>query len=436
MSSNDQSEISSHIEDITKALGDKVGKEVTVDELEKQLQKFLEYGVPIQQAKKTIIRKYGSSSTVTEKRKLLKELQPNESSVNVIGRIITVNPKEIELKGEKRKIFYGMIADESTVLPFTAWRDFNIEKGQVVRVTNAYTKPWQGIPQLNFGEYTRIEPAEEEIPDTQEPRKCKVDELKSGLGSIEIVAKILSVKEKEVEVEGSKKKVYFGIIADETGKAQFTAWHNFDLKEGDVVKISGGYVKSWRGIPQLTFDEKCEVKKLSPDKIKEVNIRKYKIWELIEKGGALDVEVEGNVIEIREGSGVIVRCPECNRVLSEGKCKVHGSVNGVYDLRAKIVLDDGTGAVNVIVNRDLTEKILNRSLDELKELYTTTEEKAQDIIKNSLLAKKIRVVGNALRDGFGTTIIARDIDEVDVDVKEEAKKLLQEIREVGSSYET
>jgi len=434
MTSNNESEISPHIEDITKVLGDKVGKEVTIDELEKQLQKFLEYGVPIQQAKKTIIRKYGSDSS-TEKRKLLKELEPNEPSVNIIGRVITINPKEIELKGEKRKIFYGMIADESAVLPFTAWRDFNIGKGQVIRVTNAYTKSWQGIAQLNFGEYTKIEPSEEEIPETQEPRKCKVEELKSGLGSTEIVAKILSIKDKEVEVGGTKKKVYFGIIADETGKAQFTSWHDFNLKEGDVVKIVGGYVKSWRGIPQLTFDEKCKVEKLESKKIKEVNIRKYKLWELIEKGGALDIEVEGNVIEVREGSGIIIRCPECNRVLSEGKCKVHGSVNGIYDLRAKIILDDGTGAVNVIVNRDLTEKILNKSLEELKKIYDEAKDNVSKLINNNFLAKKIKVIGNALRDGFGTTIIAKEAEIVDIDVKEEAKKLLQEVREVSGSYE-
>ena len=436
MTSNDNKEISSHIEDITKALGDKIGKEVTVDELEKQLQKFLEYGVPIQQAKKTIIRKYGSDTSAGIKRKLLKELKPSESNVNIIGRVITINPKEIELKGEKKRIFYGMIADESTVLPFTAWRDFNIEKGQVIQVTNAYTKPWQGIPQLNFGEYTKVEPSKEEIPETQEIKRCKVDELKSGLGSVEIVAKILSVKEKEVDVGGKKKKVYFGIIADETGKAQFTSWHDFNLKVGEVARITGGYVKSWRGIPQLTFDEKCKVEKVSSKEIKEVNIKKYRLWELVEKGGALDVEVEGNVIEIKDGSGVIVRCPQCNRVLFDGKCKIHGSVKGIYDLRAKIVLDDGTGAVNVIINRALTEKILDKNLDELKKLYDESEDKVNDLIRDTLLAKKIKVVGNALRNGFGTTILARKIDKVEIDIKEETKRLLQEVREVSTSYET
>ncbi|OYT56798.1 hypothetical protein B6U70_03185 [Euryarchaeota archaeon ex4484_162] len=379
MTSNDNKEISSHIEDITKALGDKIGKEVTVDELEKQLQKFLEYGVPIQQAKKTIIRKYGSDTSAGIKRKLLKELKPSESNVNIIGRVIT---------------------------------------------------------QLNFGEYTKVEPSKEEIPETQEIKRCKVDELKSGLGSVEIVAKILSVKEKEVDVGGKKKKVYFGIIADETGKAQFTSWHDFNLKEGEVARITGGYVKSWRGIPQLTFDEKCKVEKMSSKEIKEVNIKKYRLWELVEKGGALDVEVEGNVIEIRDGSGVIVRCPQCNRVLFDGKCKIHGSVKGIYDLRAKIVLDDGTGAVNVIINRALTEKILDKNLDELKKLYDESEDKVNDLIRDTLLAKKIKVVGNALRNGFGTTILARKIDKVEIDIKEETKRLLQEVREVSTSYET
>jgi replication factor A1 len=430
MGSNNNVDIAAHVEDLTKLLGDKVGKEITIDELEKELQRFLEYGVPIQQAKKTIIKKYkGVTTKSSGKRKLLKDILPNEPSVNIIGRIITINPKEIEIKGENRKIFYGMIADESGVVPFTAWRDFNIEKGQVLKITNAYTKSWRGIPQLNFGERTKIELSDEEIPETYQPKKCKVEDLKSGIGLVDVTVKVLSVKEREVDIEGNKKKVYSGIIADESGKAQFTAWHDFKLKEGDVIKIAGGYVKSWRGIPQLTFDEKCKVEKLDSKNITEIKTRKYKLWEVVERGGVLDVEVEGTVIEVREGSGLIIRCPECNRVLVDGKCRVHGGVNGVFDLRAKIVLDDGTGAINVIVNRSLTEKLIQKSLDEIKKIYDETNDGSRifELIKDKFLANNIRFTGNALRDEFGTTLIAKDAELIEIDVKDEARKLLQQI---------
>ena len=38
------------------------------------------------------------------------------------------------MKGEPRTIFYGILADESGSIPFTAWHDFNIEKGDVVEI--------------------------------------------------------------------------------------------------------------------------------------------------------------------------------------------------------------------------------------------------------------------------------------------------------------
>ena len=156
--------------------------------------------------------------------------------------------------------------------------------------------------------------------------------------------------------------MFSGVLGDETGKAQFTAWHDFKLKEGAVVKVSGGYVKVWKGIPQFTFDEKATVEKLDASTIpkKDVITQKIPIAELVERNGALDVEVEGTVIEIRKGSGLVQRCPQCNRVLQGGTCAVHGAVQGKADVRMKLVIDDGTGSVSAILGRELTEKLLGK----------------------------------------------------------------------------
>ena len=51
------------------------------------------------------------------------------------------------------------------------------------------------------------------------------------------------------------------------------------------LRITGGYVKSWKGIPQLTFDEKATVKKLDKSKIpkKDLQISKMPIYMLSRK---------------------------------------------------------------------------------------------------------------------------------------------------------
>ncbi len=429
-------DIQPYIDDILEALSDSSEK-VTREELEKELKKFLEYGVPLDHAKQTLIKKFGGSyvSPSTE-RTLVVDLKPNQNSVNLLCRVITINPKDVTIKGEERRIFYGILADESGTIPFTAWNDLGIERGTVIEISNAYTREWQGDTKLNLGDRTKVEKTDEsKVPESSlEPKEYKVKDLRSGLGAVEVTARILEINEREVEVDGQKKSVYSGTLGDETGKAQYTSWHDFKLKEEDVVKISGGYVKSWKGIPQLTFDEKATVEKVDASKIskKDIKTRRLPLHELVERYGALDVEVEGTVIQIREGSGLVQRCPECNRVLQGSDCSIHGTVKGVSDLRIKLVIDDGTGAVSGIINKDSTEKLLGKTLDELAKMLEKSEDKniIVEEINNTLFAHRINLQGNALGDEFGITIIAKDAKLADIDVEAESEKLSKELEEL------
>lgn len=428
-------DLSPHVDDVLNALS-AINKEISREEIEKELIRFMEYGVPIDQAKQTLIKKFGGvavfSSGKSSERKLVSDLQPNERNVNLLCRLITVNPKETTIKGEKRKIFYGILGDESGTISFTAWSSvFDFEKGDVLEIINAYTRSWQNGVQLNFGEQTRIiKTDKEKLPESVlKPKELKVKDLRSGIGAVDVTVKIVEVNTREIEINGVTKKVFSGIIADETGKAQFTSWHDFKLKEKDVIRITGGYVKSWKGIPQLTFDEKAAVKKLDKNKIlkKDLQVSKMPIFALVEKRGAIDVEVEGTILEIRPGSGIIMRCPQCNRTIKNNECVVHKKVEGKIDLRLKLVVDDGTGSVSSVLNKELTEKILGKTLEECKDL---NENEFLNQINKALFTKRISLKGNALADEFGTNIIAKDAKLVDIDIKEDAEKLFKELEEL------
>ena len=427
----DEDTLEQQIKEILDALQETSGKDIGRDAVEKELQKFLEYGVPFDHAKQTLLKKFGGGekpSTTTE-RTLLVDLKPGQQSVHVLCRIISVNPREIQVKGEARKIFYGILGDESGTTQFTAWKDFELEKGMVVDITNAYTKEWQGNLKVNFGDRTRLTTVDAaELPEMNlDPRGYKVHELRGGLSAVELTARILEIQDREVEISGQKKHVFSGILGDETGKAQFTAWYDFKLKEGTVVKVTGGYVKSWKGIPQFTFDEKATVEKLDGNTIakKDVKTQKIPLAELVERNGALDVEVEGTVIEIQRGSGLVQRCPECNRVLQQGACTVHGTVEGKPDLRMKLVIDDGIGSVSAILGKDLTEKLLGKTMPETSNDNSLVEE-----MNSQLFGHRISLQGNALGDQYGITVIARDAKRVDFNITAEAERLSQELEEV------
>src|SRR5439155_1496324 len=80
------------------------------------------------------------------------------------------------------------------------------------------------------------------------PTPVRVVDLREGASNVAVTARILAIERREVEVDGNPKAVFSGILADETGKTQFSAWKDFDLKAEEVVRIEGAYVKSWRGI--------------------------------------------------------------------------------------------------------------------------------------------------------------------------------------------
>lgn len=428
-------DIDSYIDDILTSLKDNTDMQITRDDIEGELKRFIEYGVPLEHAKQTLLKKYSRTyTTQPAERTLLGDLQPNKNNVHVLSRIVYIQDKQITVKGEDKTIFYGILGDESGTLPFTAWVDLELQKGDVVDITNAYTKEWQGETQLNLGDRTKIEKKQDsDLPKiTLEPKNITIKDLQSGLGNVEVTARILEINQREVIVQDTKKTVFSGILADKTGKAQYTSWHDFKIKEGDVIKITGAYVKSWRGIPQLTFDEKASVKKLQTSTIPKETITSTHLMmhELQEKKGAMDVTIQGSILEIQKGSGFIMRCPKCNRKIQEDTCTIHGQVSGVEDFRIKAVVDDGTGVINALLDKTLAEKLLEKTYTELKKIHESQgEDFLLEYMNAHLFSQTIQLRGNALHDDFGITFIAKQATITSYDTQTEAEKINQELEE-------
>lgn len=427
-----------HIEEIARALGDKLSEEQIAEELQKYVDV---YKLSIPMAKRTIVKKYGGDSSGFSAgfQRKLAELRPNEPNVDFVAKVLSSNAKEIQAKGEKKQIVFGFLGDETTTLPYTAWEveDLQLNKGDVISVKGAYTREYQGRVQINFGNRVSIKKEDPStVGDIQvaqgPPRFVEIGELREAMGYVEVKGRILSLEPREVTVQGEMKKIFSGVLADETGKVQFTAWSDFKLKEGEVVKISRGTVKAWRGIPQLSFDERGEVVKIkekypSAEELRKTGVRM--IAEIAAKGGAVDATVRGVLIEVRDGSGLIMRCQECKRALQKGMCKIHGRVDGYPDLRVKAILDDGSGAVGVVMSRELSEKLLDITLDE--SMQKAKEKMNFDIVKDEmdelLTLKILTVSGPVTADQYGLSMIVKEAQLSAIDVKQEAEKLLVEL---------
>src|SRR5688572_6513394 len=265
-------DLAPHIEALKKALGTKIGSDVSEQDLKDEFAKYLEYGVPVDQALKTILRHHGvqspaanrqgSSPPVTE-RLPVAQLPPNSPSVVLKARVVTINTKTVNARGEAKEIVWGLLGDESGTIPYTSWRPLEgLAKGDVIQVDGAYTKEYQGKPQVNFGDRTKItklDPSELPAATAAEVRDVPLAELREGLRGLRVTGRVLSVAPRQVNVQGTQKTVWGGILADASGQVEFSAWHDHGLKAGDAVTIEGGYVRAYRGQPQYTFDADAKV---------------------------------------------------------------------------------------------------------------------------------------------------------------------------------
>jgi replication factor A1 len=438
----EENKLAPHVEEITRALGDKLSEK----EIAEELQKYIDvYRLSIPMAKRTIIKKYGGETNgfAPGLQRKLGELRPNEPNVDFVAKVITANEKEIEAKGEKKTIVYGLLGDESTTLPYTIWETGAVElsKGDVVSVRGAYTREYKGRVEVHFGNRVTVrkeDPSTIEDSDVAQgpPKVVTIDQLRESMGYVEVRGRILSVEARDVTVQGEPKTIYSGTIADEADRIQFTAWNDFKLKEGDLVRISRATVRGWRGIPQLNFDDRGEVLKLKEDfpSVEELRtVGRRTIAEVAAKGGAADVGVRAVIIEVRDGSGLITRCPECRRALQKGMCKIHGRVEGFPDLRIKAVLDDGTGAVSAVFGRELTEELIGMTLDDCVERAKKSMnfDTIKDMMDDQLMFKVVDATGNFSSDSYGLSMIVRDAGPSALKVREEAEKVLLELEESG-----
>ncbi|MFQ6137322.1 MAG: hypothetical protein ACE5PM_09115, partial [Candidatus Hydrothermarchaeales archaeon] len=119
----------------------------------------------------------------------------------------------------------------------------------------------------------------------------------------------------------------------------------------------------------------------------------------------LGKEMKGRITEIYKGSGLIQRCPKCNRWIMDNFCIVHSDVEGVWDLRIKAKFEEENSGHNLIFMRKATEKAANITLDEAKKLGEVATLKK---INESLIGKYFEIEGERLDKNF----IVKSIKEV------------------------
>ena len=191
-----------------------------------------------------------------------------------------------------------------------------------------------------------------------------------------------------------------GLLGDDTGTIKFTKWATSDLpelKEEQVYRLGNVVTDEYQG--------RYSVKLNRTTTIEEVDAE-------IEVGDNA-IEIEGALVDIQRGSGLIKRCPEeeCTRVLQNGRCSEHGDVEGEFDLRIKGVIDDGTTVQDVIFDQQKTEDVGELTLQEAKDMAMDALDTAvvADEIRDTTLGRYYRLTGPVM----GRYLLVNEVERVD-----------------------
>jgi replication factor A1 len=366
----------------------------------------------------------------------LKELKAGSGPVEIVGRVVRADRREVTRRtdGSRRPLLSGLLSDGTGTVRFTWWdppRE-GVDRGTVLRAVGAEVGEFRGRPELTFSWRTRVGPASEaELPRVvaEELPLREVRTLRPPDEGFRIEVRVVRVAEKSVTVASERRLVHEGLLADRSGAIAFSSWSDFGLKPGEGVRIVGGYLRSFRGRTQLVLDDRAAVTRIPtetlPDPADLLAAEPRTIARVEDDGGGEAVAVEGLVVALLPPSGLVYRCPTCRRSVTGGVCRVHGQVEGLPDLRARIVLDDGTGALTVNADRAETERLWGITLADARALLREVADPAvlEARLADALVGRRLRVRGSGTKDDFGITIQPDRIESAEVDLDASAAEL-------------
>lgn len=419
--------VDEHAEDLAADLG------VDTEAVKGDLENLLAYSVPVEEAKQSLRRKYGdeddSGNGPTHKE--IRAVTPDDAAITVTARVLTVGKRSIRYQGEDRVITEGTLGDQTGRISYTAWEDFGLEPGETITIANASVREWEGNPEVNLGENSRVsrEDGPLEVPYEIGGDTPLVD-LESGDRGINVEVRVVEVERRTIDGRDGETEILSGVLADETARLPFTDWEpHGEIDEGVSLRLENVYVREFRGVPSINISEFSKVNVLD-ESVQPSEAAVMTIREAVETGGLFDVQVTGHVVGVRDGSGLIQRCPECGRLVQKGQCRSHGEVEGIDDLRVKAIVDDGTGTLTAILDEDLTAEVYGGGLSEARTQAREAmdQEVVADRIREQIVGREFVVRGNLSVDEYGANLEATAFERVEEDPADLASRFLESVR--------
>ncbi|MBB70604.1 MAG: hypothetical protein CMB28_05820 [Euryarchaeota archaeon] len=389
--------------------------------------------INVNQASRVVVLREGVRTVSTPGEPVDINSIKSEGSVTVVGRLLASRKDVIHRKDGSGSIdvVRGRIADDSGAIGFLSWESFDHEIGSLLKIENAQIRVFRDTPEINIGGSSKIEIFHDSnfasAEDLVARSVSRIEDLRDGSRDVEIVLEIQKMIKRDFQGrDGEAKSVWSGDVADPTGKCRCSIWSEppFDFESTPVVvRLKGVRVRAWQGIPDITVDNESQIEVLAAapwgDDIDLANnVVEVAIKDLSSGASRVGISTTGNVISIREDSGIISRCSECRRVLRDGQCSLPScsSYEGVDDVRLRMVLDDGHSTISLIVNKIATESLIGMKQEQISSNIVENGSMAfVQELRERLLGRKLKASGRTIVDEQGAMLLSDDVELIEVD---------------------
>jgi ssDNA-binding replication factor A large subunit len=292
-------------------------------------------------------------------------------------------------------------------------------------------------------------------------RQLKAKNIIPGMRSVDFLGRITRITEpREFERKGKTGRVVNLFLGDDSGSIRLSLWDketdmvegDQGLKEGDVVRVARGWVKKdYRGGSEIRLGRSGKVVKVEEETdIPDLEDLKPPGFGDRSGPGSLPVnrvpieglkdgdfaEVRGCLVQVFKRRPFYQVCPQCDGKLEEkdGKysCREHGGVEPKRHLIFSGVLDDGSGNIRMVLFRELAEKLVGKSPEELVKAFEGRDP-AEVYEDFPGLGREFIVRGRVRTDDFSGSleIIGNSVEEVDL--KRECEGLIGTLAEPGKN---
>jgi hypothetical protein len=183
---------------------------------------------------------------------------------------------------------------------------------------------------------------------------------------VSTIARVAYIRTAERHDALGEKVVFTGVLEDSKSKVSFVS-HKilYPFIRDSVYNIHSSYVYEFPDRSLLLVI--TEFTKLEPKNVEDIH--EY-TW--VPKIGDINrpiryINLNGTISTIHSTSGLIKRCNKCRSLIlyDATKCPNECGMGYAWDLRISSKLYDGSGAIKMVLTKDLAAKVLQRNLSQL-----------------------------------------------------------------------